>query len=516
METADTDDFFLEQQDLGERGSLSLLAFLNHVGSHVSGYPPTWVEAEIMSLDLKKDSPSLQLVESDGSTGTVARSPAWIWKSHRERILSKFRKQTGAELASGLRVRLLIKAKLHPQYGFSLVVQDIDPQYTLGDMEQRLNELRQTLKEKGFYDLNRTQFARPTDFFHVAVLSPGQAASLADFRAIADRLENNGLCRFTYLDAFFQGEQCVESIRNALKEIVRQHRKETPFCALCIIRGGGAAVNLAELNHLHLAHAICCAPLPVLTGIGHEPDYGLLDEVANSSFHTPSKLALYIQQMVIERTREGSSDWMAIQHGVMHRLEKERSFIGQAKAYISSKSSTVLTQARKNVEKDQKIVIETRKDATNARLDIEFLRQSIFYGADTFITKEKSLLEKDVKNTVVVSQEVIGYAQEQQYLAWNQIKSYAPETIVNARKEINLEMQIITGLSPQSTLSRGFSLVRDAHDKIVTTLYGALKEESLIIQFADGRISVSNQANICIAADQDDKLQASEGHVCHE
>jgi exodeoxyribonuclease VII large subunit len=328
--------------------TLTLQAFLQQVQAHVARLPVAWVEAQVVSLDQKGPHVYLLLAQSDGESGTVATSKAALWRTHRDHLLEKFQAQTGVALRPGLQVRVQLRASLHPRFGFSLAVEDIDPQYTVGGIERRLAELRRYLRETGVFDRNRTEHPRPKDFFHVAVLSPEKADALADFREVADRLEASGLCAFTYRTALFQGDRVVESVFGAFKELVERHRAGAPLCALCVIRGGGAATDLADLNQLRLAQAICFAPFPVLTGIGHEPDHGLLDDVASARFDTPSKVALHLETTILERAREARADWAAIQREASRRLQAERLEIERQAHSLASRPRT--TEARLETE----------------------------------------------------------------------------------------------------------------------------------------------------------------------
>ena len=82
--------------------------------------------------------------------------------------------------------------------------------------------------------------------------------------------------------------------------------------ALIIIRGGGAVNDLAWLNDYQLARFICMCPVPVLTGIGHERDSTVLDEVAHRSFDTPSKLVAAIEKQIATRAREAKDAYDGI------------------------------------------------------------------------------------------------------------------------------------------------------------------------------------------------------------
>jgi len=255
-----------------------------------------WVSAEIGSLTDRKHL-FMELLETGEDGREQAKTRATLFAPERFKVEHRFKRVTGSALEPGLSVLLGVVPSFHPQYGFALNVLDIAPAFTLGAAQQKLEESRSVLEREGLLELNK-RFPVPGDFSKVAVLSPEKAAGLGDFRQTVDALEQHGLCDFHYFEAIFQGNSAANSLKAALERILREHQ-QTPFEALCIIRGGGSSLDLAWLNDLDLARAVARFPAPVLTGIGHARDETLLDEVAALRLDTPSKLAAFIQAQIV-------------------------------------------------------------------------------------------------------------------------------------------------------------------------------------------------------------------------
>ncbi len=148
------------------------------------------------------------------------------------------------------------------------------------------------------------QLAVPWDFNSILVVAPEGGAGLGDFQVEADRLQHFGVCQFIYAYSRFQGEGAAREICDALQNAIAHWGRERGALpdAVVIIRGGGAVNDLAWLNDYDLARFICDLPVPVLTGIGHERDSSVLDEVANTKYDTPSKVIASIEQVIIKRT----------------------------------------------------------------------------------------------------------------------------------------------------------------------------------------------------------------------
>ncbi|ACO47333.1 exodeoxyribonuclease VII large subunit [Deinococcus deserti] len=285
---------------------LELADVLTYVGQVIARGVPggVWVRAELVSVTDRRHL-YLDLVQLEDGV-EVARCRATIWARERFSLEGKFRKATGGTLTAGVKVLLFCTAEFHAQYGFSLNVIDIAPEFTLGDAALKLGALRQALLLEGVYGLNRLLPA-PSDFTRVAVIAPVEAAGLGDFRREADALEAAGLVRFEYLEATFQGREASASLTRAVEQARSMHVQE-PLDALVVIRGGGAVTDLAWLNDLDFARALATFPAPVITGLGHARDDTLPDEVASIRTDTPSKAAALIVRTVVQAAAQAQED----------------------------------------------------------------------------------------------------------------------------------------------------------------------------------------------------------------
>lgn len=301
-----------------------------------------WVTAELLSIS-GNGHKYLDLVEYDDRRQEAAKSRAMIWRDD-TRMLVDFKKATGIELSSGMKILFKAKPAFHPVYGLSLTIQAIDPTFTLGDMEARLMNIRDDLKKRGWWDLNRS-LPKPVDYCKVAVIAPADAAGLGDFRVYADRLEELGLCRFSYYPSLFQGPQAIKQIIEQMVTVFEDN-KSSPFDALAIIRGGGDKAGLYQLNDHRLAAYICRFPLPVLVGIGHERDSVLIDEVAHGRFSTPSMLISHIVQHIVDQTVKAQRDWDQIRSLSKATLSKAESDCRSQMLIVQSEAVRKLESAR--------------------------------------------------------------------------------------------------------------------------------------------------------------------------
>jgi len=401
-----------------------------------------WVEAEISSIS----SPSsghkyFDLIEHDSNNRIKAKIKANLWKNGVNKIFSKFKSSTNEDLKSGITVLLKIRPSFHNQYGLSFTIQDIEPNYTLGLMEKKLIEIRKRLTDEGIFDKNKL-ITPPFEYNKIAVISPSEAAGLKDFKIEMDILEKNNLISVDYFSSIFQGETANKSITKNLIEINNSNEK---YDAIVIIRGGGSKIDLHYVNEYDIAQQICISKFPVIVGIGHEIDKSLLDEIANSSLGTPSKVAEFIFQKIINNTKKVEEFIKSINKVSTSILHKEEMKIFNVENKIKSNSLMVIN-------------------------DIEDVIRKI----DNKINNKIIYLLNDIENKI------------------NKNKNNIFNLISNRFKDIEnkVELYYITILSigPKKTLDRGYSLTYNKNNKIISSIKDIKIDEELTIHLKDGKL----------------------------
>ena len=245
-----------------------------------------WVEAELSECRESRGHCYLELIEKDEQTATpIAKASAKCWASKWAMVRPYFERTTGQRLVAGMKVLLKVYPQFHEAFGFSWIVTDIDPTYTLGDMARKRQEIIRQLKEEGVFDLQK-ELTLPLFCQRIAVISSETAAGYGDF---CNQLSNNpyGFQFETHLfPAVMQGEGVERSLIDALGRIY-----EAPFDCVAIIRGGGATSDLSGFDTLALAEHVANFPIPIITGIGHDRDECILDMVSHTRVKTPTAAA---------------------------------------------------------------------------------------------------------------------------------------------------------------------------------------------------------------------------------
>ena len=288
-----------------------------------------WVEAELAECRESGGHCYMDLVQKDEDT-LVARAQARCWRSAWSYVLPKFMKVTGERPRPGMKVLLMVKPQFHEAYGFSWIVQDIDPNYTLGDMARQRQEIINTLKREGIFDLNKSL---PVPMFaqRIAVISSQTAAGYGDF---CDQLQNNeyGFQFSTRLfPAIMQGEQVEQTIIEALNKI---NDSIEDFDVVVIIRGGGATSDFSGFDTLELAENVANFPLPIITGIGHDRDECILDMISCVRVKTPTAAATWLIDNLLETLDRIEDASRSITDYVRSRMERERLRLGRIQSFL--------------------------------------------------------------------------------------------------------------------------------------------------------------------------------------
>ena len=256
-----------------------------------------WVEAELSEAREVRGHCYMELIQKEeGSNTPVAKASAKCWANTWQLVKPHFMRITGQQIHAGMKVMLKVFAQFHESYGFSWIVTDIDPTYTMGDMARKRQEIIRLLKEEGVFELQK-ELQLPMFCQRVAVISSANAAGYGDF---VNQLENNEYdFRFhtQLFPATMQGEGVEQSVILALEKIYKMHlgfKNNEKFDCVVIIRGGGATSDLSGFDTLVLAENVANFPIPIITGIGHERDESVLDMVSHTRVKTPTAAAAFL------------------------------------------------------------------------------------------------------------------------------------------------------------------------------------------------------------------------------
>ena len=259
---------------------------------------PLWVVAEIAECKVNYSGHCyLELIEKAETTDSRATSSvpraqarAVIWRSQYAMLSAYFESQTGSRLAAGMKILAKVTVSYHELYGLSLQITDLDPSYTLGEVERQKQLTISRLQADGVWECNR-KVEMPLLVQRLAVVSSATAAGYRDF---CQELQQSPYAfRHELVEAVMQGAVAEESVCAALSAIAE---REDEFDAVIIIRGGGSTSDLSCFNSYRICSYVAQFPLPVITGIGHDKDVSVADMVAHSPLKTPTAVAAWLNE----------------------------------------------------------------------------------------------------------------------------------------------------------------------------------------------------------------------------
>ncbi len=343
------------EKGTGGRGFLSLFDLNALVRSSIEQCLPDgyWVQAELS--DVRTNSTGhcyLEFIQKDPrGNNLIAKARGTIWSNVFRLLKPYFEESTGQEFVSGIKVLVLVTVSFHELYGYTLTVQDIDPAYTLGDMERRRRDILNQLEEEGVLTLNK-ELEMPRLPQRIAVISSPTAAGYGDF---CHQLEHNPRNFFFYTELFpalMQGDRVEDSVLSALDKI---NARLAEFDVVVIIRGGGATSDLSGFDTYLLAAACAQFPLPIITGIGHERDDTVIDSVAHTRVKTPTAAAEFLIDCMNDAADELEMLAVRLQEGV-------RSLLGQERRKIIACKNRIPTAVYRTLSFGRLSLLTLRKD----------------------------------------------------------------------------------------------------------------------------------------------------------
>ena len=392
-----------------------------------------WVKAEMHKLNKYPSGHAFpELVQKDENK-IVAQITGTIWKQQLERINTKFIEVVKEPLREGTTLLLLVKINYSETFGLGLQILDIDPSFSLGELQKQREETLRKLAKEGLLNLNQ-KLHFPLLPKRVAIISADSSKGLSDFLQVLQENEKSYFI-FTHLfNAYLQGDVAVQSIISALKKI---KRVKDHFDIVIIVRGGGAEVGMTCYNNYDLCKAIAEFPLPVLTGIGHSTNLNVAEMVSFRNEITPTKLAEFLLQTFREFEQETKRlNREMIAHSLQIIDKTKQDFNGQVR--IFKHASLRFTDSLKNELNQQIIELKntTRYFLKNENDAVLSLKNDYRIVTKEIITAERntlSLISKPIKGSLLHFFE---------------------------RKESDLEQleKTVNILNPSNVLQRGYSL----------------------------------------------------------
>ncbi|MEG1670864.1 MAG: exodeoxyribonuclease VII large subunit [Mucinivorans sp.] len=508
--------------------SLSALAARVNAATRSAFPSEIWVVGEISQCQINASGHCyLNLVErAEAGASPLAEFRAAIWAAKYSRIEHSFNNATGMALQNGMKVLLRVAVNYHPVYGLSLIVSDIDPNYTIGESERERRATIARLEKEGKMNLQR-EFALPLVAQRFAVISSATAAGYEDFVKQIDSSSYN--IHYELFAAMMQGDQTEGSVKAALDRILL---RQTEFDGVIIIRGGGSASDLRWFDSYGLCAAIAQFSLPVLTGIGHEKDTSVADMVAFHSFKTPTAVAAGLvermavvdgrfdkmkdavvstaQNLLLAENNRLNKLAISMQqltldslHSARLRLEKVFSATKIVASTVVAKQSSIVEQREQTVRNLAFAAIERARNMLDRQLSTPDMAKNIILLENGRLTRAAAMMQQFTTNKFHASSLELGrlvslitintdgvVARQTNLLAQRAqtVRNLAFTTIEKTRTTLTLLSEKIESRNPRKILKMGYSIVVATDGHVVKTVSQAPIGTLLNIELSDGII----------------------------
>lgn len=321
-----------------------------------------WVKAEISAIKARSGGHCYMELSQSDSKGLTAKASAIIWSSKFRFISPYFESVTGTPLQEGMTVLAEVQVNYSQLYGMSLIINDIDPEYSLGRKELERQRTVERLTREGLMELQK-ELSLPLLPYRLAVISAEDAAGYRDFMRHLHENPYGFSVQTELFPALMQGADCPRSIIEALDAV---NEEGGDYDAVLILRGGGAKLDLACFDDYELSAVIAQFPLPVLTAIGHDQDHHVCDMVAYEYLKTPTALADFILEMYEDEDARLSSSRTRMRMAFSGRLGVMDAYVSRLGTRIRSAVAMKLAAMESSVE-----MLRTKIDAADPRKVLE-------------------------------------------------------------------------------------------------------------------------------------------------
>lgn len=397
-----------------------------------------WVVAEIAEIRRNRNGHCyLELVEKEEDI-LRAKMDGIIWSSNYQEVVTSFEEVTGESLKVGWKILFWGRLRFHPIYGLSLEIKKIDPNFSLGEMMRKRQEVLARLEGEGLLDLNQLLPVSPV-FQKIAVISSPTAAGWEDFTTHLVQNPFGYKFFWQFYPAYLQGEEAETSIKEALAAI---EKEKEAFDCVVIVRGGGSRVDLSCFDGYNLARDIALFPLPVITGIGHQRDKAVADYVAYQSLKTPTAVA----EFLINRARDFE---LKIEESSKIIERRARDILEIEEALLNNWFNRFIHLVR-----------ESTKEEEGKLLRLE----------DRWATFSSLLIREEKKKIDNL---------------WSKMCQETKNLIKDQELKLANQIRTVRILDPTNVLKRGYSLTFQ-NGQLIKRVENLQKESSILTQFFDG------------------------------
>jgi len=410
-----------------------------------AGFPqPVWVCGEIQQYDRNKGKKHIffELVEKDSRSDEILARVGLVIFANRKAAIDQILAQSenAFALKDDIEVKFRCTVDFYTPHGaVRLIVEEIDPTYTLGKLAQEKQKLIAALKEKGVLDKNK-QLPLPLAPLAIGLITSDDSAAYNDF---ISELRKSGYGFNVYLrNTLMQGKNAPKDVCRALAELQRVDGLE----AIIITRGGGSLAELSCFDSALIAEAVAACTLPVLSGIGHEINITVTDMAAHTCAKTPTAIAQYLAGRVHEFIT-----------GLDECLER-----------VIHEAQTTLTDYKQRLK-------DLAADLQQGTMLFFKDHQKQLIRLEEILEHKPAVILNDRRNTLAVHE--------------TRVKRGVQTLITQKHSQLKAYKRIIEIAHPANTMKRGFSVTRTSTGKVVKSVKDVASREKITTELRDGSLA---------------------------
>ncbi len=442
--------------------SLSQLSSIIKDIVNISFSQPIWVRGEISELrENRNGNCYLELIEKDSlSDKILAKFRAIIWDRTFRMLKPYFEQSTQSELKAGINVLVMVKVEYSDVYGISLNITDIDPTYTVGDMEMRRAMVIQQLTADGVFEMNK-ELDFPLVPQRIAIISSETAAGYEDFCNQLNQNEWGFKFSVKLFKAYMQGDMAESSIIAAMEKIPLNK-----FDVLIITRGGGSRSELSCFDSYDLANNVCQFPLPVIAAIGHERDTSVVDLTAHTRVKTPTAAAAFIIERVAQYWESMQNMYEQVIENAQYKLEQELQFLEQSTKIVLGVGSVLNLKKQQLMHLTEKVQWSAKNNVKEQNQQLTTLNLHFKTLSRNALQRQQKRLDNTVKDLFYHSKSVLKQ---------------------NNQSIFHLE-KVVDAYNPKHLLKKGYSITLK-NGKILKSIHNIKSGEEITTILKDGKLS---------------------------
>ncbi len=435
-----------------------------------------WIKAELNKLNYYRQSGHCypELVEKQNGK-IVAQIRSNLWKDDYLKIDTNFKRVLNETLKDGIKILFLASISFHPEYGLSLRIIDIDPSFTLGDLEKEKQETIKKLKDEDLFNKNKLLIL-PTLPQRIAIISVETSKGYADFLQVFEQANKSWRYKFFHMlfPSLLQGDNAVPSI---IKQLNRIKKVKNHFDVVAIVRGGGGDIGLSCYNNYNLAKEIALFPIPVITGIGHATNETVTEMISFQNAITPTKLAEFLIQKF---------------HNYSVPVQKaEEKIIDRSKRLIADEKSKFASEVKLFRSVTNNMLLENKN----------LLKESVksIISQSNFIFKNEHEYHKNIKQKIIIATKHLCSSLNQNLLLFGRnIRRDVLLIFKSQHTELGNIEKNINNMKPENVLKRGYS---------ITYLNGKAVSSFSNVSEGDVLHTVLNEGNLTSTVNSTSKFQ---------